>query len=85
MGTELSLQQRIVELIRDTLLIEEPAPELDLIASGLVDSLVLVSLITEIEHEFGFDLPLDEIDLDRFRSAGQIATFVAACDPDPSA
>ncbi len=81
MSAELSVQQRIVELIRDTLLVEEPAPELDLIASGLVDSLVLVSLITEIEHEFGFDLPLDEIDLDCFRSPGQIAAFVAACDP----
>jgi D-alanine--poly(phosphoribitol) ligase subunit 2 len=79
------LEQRVVVLIGETLLIEAPEPDLDLVESGLVDSLVLVSLITEIEHEFGFELPLDELDLDRFRSAKQIAAFVSACDPGPPA
>lgn len=82
-GTE--LQDRIVVLIRETLFVEVPDPDVDLIDSGLIDSLTLVSLITEIEHEFGLALPLDEFDLDRFRSAAQIAAFVAAHDPSATA
>lgn len=81
MSADAQLQERIIALIRETLLVEVPTPETDLIDSGLIDSLALVSLITEIEHDFGIQLPLDEFDLDRFRSAQQIAAFVAANDP----
>ncbi|NLT07191.1 MAG: acyl carrier protein [Solirubrobacterales bacterium] len=72
------LTPRIVELIADVLQVEVPTPETDLIDAGLIDSLALVSLIGEIEHEFAFLLPLDDFDLDRFRTAEQIAAFVAA-------
>lgn len=76
------LQGRIVALIRETLHVEVPSPDTDLIESGLIDSLTLVSLITEIEYEFGLELPLDEFELDRFRSAERIAAFVTAHGPD---
>lgn len=68
---------RVQALIEDVLAIEVPGPEVDLIDSGVIDSLALVTLITEIEHEFGFQLPLDDFDLDRFRSAALIADVVA--------
>lgn len=73
--------ERIVALIRDVLQIEVPAPDTDLIDEGLIDSLALISLITEIEHDFGMVLPLDDFDVERFRSAEQIAAFVAANAP----
>jgi D-alanine--poly(phosphoribitol) ligase subunit 2 len=75
--TSTPLTTQIAELIGSTLLIEVPAPEVDLIDTGLIDSLALVTLITEIEAEFGIDLPLDEFDIERFRSAEQIAAYVA--------
>jgi D-alanine--poly(phosphoribitol) ligase subunit 2 len=68
---------RVQALIEDVLAIEVPGPEVDLIDTGAIDSLALVTLITEIEHEFGFQLPLDDFDLDRFRSAALIADVVA--------
>lgn len=71
------LTGRISALIEEVLHVEVPAPETDLIDAGLIDSVALVELITEIEQELGIQLPLDEFDLDRFRSAEQIAAFVA--------
>lgn len=64
-------------MISETLMVDVPSPETDLIDSGLIDSLALVTLITEIEGEFGVQLPLDEFEIDNFRSAARIASYVA--------
>jgi D-alanine--poly(phosphoribitol) ligase subunit 2 len=72
------LTARISDLIRETLMVEVPAPDVDLIDAGLIDSLALITLITEIEQDFQIQLPLDEFDVDSFRSAEQIAAYVAA-------
>jgi len=74
--------ERVVALIETTLQVEVPDPGVDLIDAGLIDSLALVSLITEIEDEFAVALPLDEFDIERFRSATQIATYVADYLPE---
>lgn len=72
------LTARISDLIRETLMVEVPGPEVDLIDAGLIDSLALITLITEIEQDFQIQLPLDDFDVDSFRSAEQIAAYVAA-------
>lgn len=77
-----TLTDQVAELIRDVLQVEVPAPDADLVADGLIDSLALVSLITEVELEFAIRLPIGEFDLSRFRSAEQIATVVAELAPD---
>jgi D-alanine--poly(phosphoribitol) ligase subunit 2 len=81
MTTSAPLTSQIAELIGRTLLIEVPSPGVDLIETGLIDSLALVTLITEIEAEFGLQLPLDEFDIERFRSVEQIAAYVSAYLP----
>lgn len=68
---------RVTTLIRDALQVEVPAPDVDLIEADLIDSLALISLITEIETEFGVELPLEDFDIEKFRSARQIAEYVA--------
>ncbi|HEV7772790.1 MAG TPA: phosphopantetheine-binding protein [Conexibacter sp.] len=78
-----ALTSRVAELIEEVLQVEVPDPGTDLVAAGLIDSLVLVSLITEVELEFAIQLPIDEFDLSRFRSAEQIAAVVAELAPDP--
>lgn len=75
--SRLQLEERIQALIRDVLQVEVPTRETDLIATGLLDSLGLVSLITEIELDLDFELPLDEFDVDSFRNVEQIAGYVA--------
>jgi acyl carrier protein len=77
-----TLTDQVAELIRDVLQVEVPSVDADLVAEGLIDSLALVSLITEVELEFAIRLPIEEFDLSRFRSAEQIATVVAELVPD---
>jgi D-alanine--poly(phosphoribitol) ligase subunit 2 len=72
-----AITQRTVDLIRDVLQVEVPAPETDLVDAGLIDSLALITLITEIELEFAIQLPMGDFDLSRFRSAEQMAAIVA--------
>lgn len=72
------LTARISDLIRETLAVEVPGPTVDLIDAGLIDSLALITLITEIEEDFGVQLPLDAFDVEKFRSAEQIAAYVTA-------
>jgi D-alanine--poly(phosphoribitol) ligase subunit 2 len=77
--------ERIRRLIQEALGVEEPAPETDLIDSGMLDSLALVSLITEIERDFGFELPLDDFDVENFRSLERMAAFVDSAKPADAA
>jgi D-alanine--poly(phosphoribitol) ligase subunit 2 len=69
---------RIQVLIEDALSVDVPDADTDLIDSGLIDSLALVTMIVEIEQEFHVELRLDELDVDRFRSVNSIAEFLAA-------
>ena len=70
--------ERIVRLLRESLGVEVPSTGTDLIESGLLDSLGLVSLLAEIEREFGFELPLDTLDVEDFRSVETAAAYVEA-------
>jgi D-alanine--poly(phosphoribitol) ligase subunit 2 len=80
MATGSTTVERVWLLIRDALSVDVPDGDTDLIDSGLLDSLALVTLIVEIEDEFGVEVPLDDFDVDRFRSVYRIADFLAASD-----
>jgi D-alanine--poly(phosphoribitol) ligase subunit 2 len=69
-------------LIADRLHIDEPAPDLDLIDNGVLDSLALVELLFELEHTFGIELALEELDIENFRTPTRIAAFVARQSAD---
>ena len=67
---------RIARVLRETLGVEVPAPDTDLLETGLIDSLGLISLLAEIEREFGFELPLDTLEVDDFRTVETAAAYV---------
>ena len=73
---DLDIVERITDLIRDRLSVEVSTIDTDLVGSGLLDSLALVMLITALEEEFACELPLDDFDLERFRSVERIAEFL---------
>lgn len=79
------LTERVMELIHDVLQVEVPAPDTDLVDEGLIDSLALITLISEVEREFGVEVSMDDFDLAQFRTAQQMAVVVAAQDPDARA
>jgi acyl carrier protein len=67
---------RVQRLFVETLNVELPAAETDLIDSGLLDSLALVELLFALEREFGVSIALEELDIDTFRTSRSIADFV---------
>ena len=72
------LTREIAQLIHDQLLVEVSSPEDDLLASSVLDSLTLVQLLFDLEHRFGVTIPLEELEIDDFRSVNSIASLVQA-------
>jgi D-alanine--poly(phosphoribitol) ligase subunit 2 len=68
----------ILELIRDRLNIDVVDLDVDLIETGMIDSLALVTLITALEERFACELPLDDFDIENFRSARRITQYLDA-------
>jgi methoxymalonate biosynthesis acyl carrier protein len=73
-----SLQDRIGKVFVQHLHIQPPSPDKDLIESGIIDSLTFVELLARLEQEFSIRIPLEDLDLDQFRSIARIGEFVRA-------
>jgi acyl carrier protein len=71
-----TLQDRICKVFVNHLHTQPPAPDTDLIESGTIDSLAFVELIAQLEEEFSIRIPLDEVDLNRFRTIDRIGEFI---------
>ena len=67
---------RVQRLFVETLNTSAPSPDADLIDTGVLDSLALVELLFALEREFGVTIPLEELDIDTFRSVSSIADLV---------
>jgi acyl carrier protein len=67
---------RIIHLLSERVHVETPSADTDLMESGLLDSLMLVELMSSLEEQFGINISFDEVEIDNFRSARRIAEFV---------
>jgi acyl carrier protein len=66
-----------IELIfHEALGIEVPSASTDILAAGILDSLALVTLLVEIEQQFGVTLPLEDLDIEGLRTVERIADLV---------
>ncbi|MGH8930848.1 MAG: phosphopantetheine-binding protein [Egibacteraceae bacterium] len=72
------LAKRISLLIRDLLTVDIPTPDTDLIDTGVLDSIAVVSLIVGLEEAYGHELPLDGFDVEYFRTPGRIADYLVS-------
>ena len=76
--TELDkIQDLITNILVRKVHVEVPSPKTDLMQAGLLDSITLVELIVGIEEQFSIQVPLEEIEIDHFRSVERIADFVS--------
>ncbi len=69
---------RLGALFVESLHIEAPSADTDLFETGILDSLQLVELLLQLEQRFGFQIKIDDIDLDDLRTLARIARLVAA-------
>jgi D-alanine--poly(phosphoribitol) ligase subunit 2 len=70
--------ERLHALMLEHLHVNVPSPDVDLLDSGVLDSLQLVDLLLLIEQHFGRRIPIEAIDLDDLRSLGRLAQLLSA-------
>ncbi len=66
----------ICNLVKTVINSSSFAADIDLIDSGLLDSLALVSLIMELEQAYGIEVSYETLEVDQFRTIDSIVTFV---------
>lgn len=71
-------EARIARLLTEKVRVELPSAAVDLIESGVLDSVRIVTLLLALEQEFGVPVAMEELEVDDFRSIARIARFVAA-------
>ena len=70
--------ERVQTVFTDSLNVEVPTPDTDLLESGLLDSLALVSLLLNIEREFGVSVSIEDMDFEHWRSVRAISSFLVS-------
>src|SRR5215467_3382230 len=68
--------ERLRALMLEHLHVEVPSADIDLLDSGLLDSLQLVDLLLLIEEHFGRRISIDAIDLEDLRTLARIAQLL---------
>jgi acyl carrier protein len=76
MAGDPGVSERVQRLFLETLNVQVPSDDADLIESGVIDSLALVELLFAIEREFSVSLPLDDLEIDNFRSVSRISDVI---------
>lgn len=68
----------LTALFRDNLNVDVSDPHLDLIEEGLLDSLMLVDLLMHLEQQFQVTVPLEDLELDNFRTVHAIDSYITS-------
>jgi len=76
MADRADVQRRIAAWFLESLHLEIPSPETDLLETGVLDSLGFVELVLHLEKEFGVKITLEHVEIDNFRSVERIAAFL---------
>jgi len=76
MSDPATVQRRIATWFLESLHLEIPSPETDLLETGVLDSLGFVELVLHLEKEFGVKITLEQVEIDNFRSVERIAAFL---------
>ena len=71
------LQQQIIQIFHERFETRLGCDDVDLLESGLVDSVRIVELVLEIEQRFGVSLPFEELEIEDFRSVPRLAERIS--------
>jgi D-alanine--poly(phosphoribitol) ligase subunit 2 len=74
--TEQEITARIQRIFEETFNVSAPAPQIDIIEAGLLDSIALVTFLFEIELQFGMEIPLESLEIDDFCTIEGIARLI---------
>jgi methoxymalonate biosynthesis acyl carrier protein len=68
-----ALIERLSALFVERFNVEVPAPDTDLLDTGILDSLQLVELLLQLEQEFDFRIAIETLELDDLRTLARLA------------
>ena len=71
-------EDAVLRIYREALDIEVGGLDVDVFEDGLLDSLGLVMLVSEIEERFGLRIPFETLEIDEFRTVRSLARVVEA-------
>ena len=71
------LQRQITDIFAERFETRLESPQVDLLETGLVDSVKIVELVLEIEQRFGVSLPFEELEIEDFRTVSRLAERIA--------
>ena len=71
-----AVKQTIRNFINTSINIDGLSDDENLFESGIVNSLFAVELTTFIEHRFGVEIGMDDLDIANFKSINAAAAFV---------
>jgi D-alanine--poly(phosphoribitol) ligase subunit 2 len=75
------LQQQITAIFAERFETNLESDDVDLLETGLVDSVRIVELVLEIEQRFGVSLPFEELEIEDFRTVPRLAERIARTTP----
>ncbi|MGB5079760.1 MAG: phosphopantetheine-binding protein [Burkholderiales bacterium] len=73
-----SIIERLGAVFVESLRVEVPSPDTDLLETGILDSFQFVELLLQLERRFAFRIAIENINLDDLRTLKRIARLVAA-------
>lgn len=73
-----SITAALLDILNREMGLGVTSPDADLFESGILDSFTLVNLLLHIESRFNVTVPLEQLNLDSFRSVGAMTGFIAA-------
>jgi acyl carrier protein len=76
------MMDKILEILKDLHPDVDFTTATDLIDEGILDSLDIVTLVTEIDAELGVTIPAEEIIPENFNSAEALASLVERLDEE---
>ena len=70
------LHDELMQVFHDELFLEVESVETDLLEQELLDSLSFVQLLVRLESRYCVEVPLDELDMERFRTIEKISAYI---------
>jgi len=81
MDRQEQLQQQIADIFAGRFETKLESGDIDLLESGIVDSVKIVELVLEIEQRFGVSLPFEELEIEDFRTLPRLAERISRTLP----
>jgi D-alanine--poly(phosphoribitol) ligase subunit 2 len=75
------LQQEIIDIFAGRFETKLDTLDVDLLETGIVDSVRIVELVLEIEQRFGVGLPFETLEIEDFRTVPRLAERIARTTP----